>query len=997
MRILGLDLGTQSSSFAVLDNGKVTVLPLDSSVSIPSVVLHEPSGQVLVGKAAFEKSQQDPRNCYMSLLQLLCLSKSERKGKRSLVALAPAPTQHIQSSTSGRLLTDLKTADPEMWVDEGYQLLAPSFVVAELLKRLYAQAAAAVHDPIDKVVLTCPGYFNSVQRQALKDAVSLAQIPVPCSIVSESSANALYLGHTLFAQLQRQQSNLNDCLVLMYSWSAGKFECSVLALNYKSGLSAPEAQEEMARRVYGSSADASNGFNGVTASNGISGHGLVEVLASFTDQSLSGDALTHMLVDLLVNDFNYRHQIDLSKSREAMHRLFIAAEKAKVTLSREPKAEVLVPYICQSKGQDLHLKVELDAEQIIRVVYQPFIRKTVALCQRCLDAADVSLDQISQVLLVGKVTQYPELTETLKLLFSESQGRSELFMFEQRQWNSYVPKFVSLDSSLNPAACGAALYPNNSCPERANIELIECMPYAIGVKDGDTLKEIVPRFTPLPVSESQTLMVMEYAKDSIYSNTSSQRAFFRREMESSADNIARGCVTILLNHGACTLAELTLPHVMLVAGEIPGRRKGGFFVSDSIAVAKVTLKLKIETDHSLSVSLSDATNPSNERTWQLPGATLSTHEIARMQQELELHYRLERNAQHIKALSELPPYERLSYVDRTPELQPLLQQSVSSLAATNLVPSLTASSKDKVAIEQTDLNKQSERTKQTRGDLNTLSGTAANLATISTAGRASAASTAATAALKLSGLDKLSELPEILSRAEISSEDVSLESLSLTVNQQFAEDLGELLAQAASSLNTYHECTQSLEGLKDLLKAALQELSRVKQKSEQELTKTKKFALEKFLQDLIPVYDALDQAVLFGKEHSIDGAILQGQQQILELLENVLRQHGIVVEDPSGQLFNPQFHQAVSMLSTSEVAPKHVAKTLQKGLILNERLVRPAQVIVAKAPEPAVPMSQPQRLDSDALAASAAAAPSKATDSKLEKAASIASNPASVS
>lgn len=363
-------------------------------------------------------------------------------------------------------------------------------------------------------------------------------------------------------------------------------------------------------------------------------------------------------------------------------------------------------------------------------------------------------------------------------------------------------------------------------------------------------------------------------------------------------------------------------------------------------------------------------------------ASLSANEIARMQQELELHYRLERTAYHIKALSELPPYERLSYIDRTPELQPLLQQSVPSLA-----PSLAASSKDKVAMDQTD------STLQTRDESNTLSGSAA------------------TAALKLPGLDQFSELPEILSRADISSEDVSLESLSLTVNQQFAADLSELLAQAASNLNTYHECIQSLEGLKDLLKAALQELSRVKQKSEQELTKTKKFALEQFLQDLIPVYDALDQAVLFGKEHSIDGAILQGQQQILELLENVLRQHGIVVEDPSGQLFNPQFHQAVSMLATSEVAPKHVAKTLQKGLILNERLVRPAQVIVAKAPDQAAATSQSQCPDSDASAVSSASSSAdpisypiptifrialdNELNSKSQKAASVAANPAS--
>lgn len=1087
MRILGLDLGTQSSSFALFDQGKVTVLPLDSNVSTPSLVLHEPSGEVVVGKEAAVKAQQNPQDCYTSILRLLGARKHDIKDKHCLQNLALAPQVHNeQALRPNRGLPKALELEPELWVDEGYQLRSPSFIVAELLKRLFNQAASSISEPIDKLVITCPNYFNALQRQALLDAAKLANLPCPYSLLSENTAQALYLGHTLFAQLKRQQSSLNDCLVLMYNWSASKFECSLVALNYdyaarnpqspdnsagKAGLSADidkAAQSSSVNTNFVDSAESGGGLGtgqhaGTGTGTGIGidpgpgtgtgtgtgtgagdirgasqgagaevgtgarfgvgagkdtraeseagadagkagdacGRGMVEILATLAKTELGGDELTWAIVDLLLQEFSYRYQVDLSGSKLALQRLFTAAEQAKIELSKASSTEILVPYLTKVKDQDLHLKFVLTQEQLVNAVYKPFIRKTLEICYKCLDLAGLNLEQVSQVLMLGGVCKMPVVWDELRYLMSQRGQRADVLRFERFDCSSYVPKFIDLDASLAPGACGAAL----SC-EHPQIELVECLPYAIGVGAGEHMQTVLPRFAPLPASESQMLTVLEYSKDPLGnlanlgtlssigalaalgplgSPGNNLAAFYKREPEEEPkgtlgtlgtlgdfgplggmnDRVKGGqkvgqkeakgpkaTVTVCLNQGKSTLAVLTLPHVTLVPSEGMARRRvGGLFMNESLSVAQVKLTLKVDREQVILVTLTDAHNPSVTQSYVLPVTTLSNVEIARMQQELDLRYLVDAKTQQVKQLSQLSTPEILSYVDNHPELQPFLTKLNITLPHGNSATSASSSSQAQASTQA-----QAQAPAKAQASGYAAAQAQAQGPVRSQAQDAVLSQSPAQAQGLCSSQDPVgkrvgSELGGTVRQDKAGDSELSLEILGQAVSQNFAEQITEILRKATSDLSTYHECNQALEDLKDLLKVALQELTRFKQQSEQELTKTKKFAIEGLLNDLLPVYDALDQAVLFGKEREIDAAILQGQTQTLELFTRTLQQHGVLVEDPTGKLFDPKFHQAISLIESTEVEPKHVAKTLQKGWILNERVVRPAQVIVAKVPD----------------------------------------------
>src|SRR5262249_22317393 len=114
-----------------------------------------------------------------------------------------------------------------------------------------------------------------------------------------------------------------------------------------------------------------------------------------------------------------------------------------------------------------------------------------------------------------------------------------------------------------------------------------------------------------------------------------------------------------------------------------------------------------------------------------------------------------------------------------------------------------------------------------------------------------------------------------------------------------------------------------------------------------------KFALERFAGELLPVVDNLERAVDAARAHSDDkaaGAIADGVELSLKLFIDTLAKAELVQVDPLGQPFDPKFHQAVSLLESDTAEPNSVLEVLQKGYTLNGRLVRPAMVIVAKAP-----------------------------------------------
>lgn len=159
------------------------------------------------------------------------------------------------------------------------------------------------------------------------------------------------------------------------------------------------------------------------------------------------------------------------------------------------------------------------------------------------------------------------------------------------------------------------------------------------------------------------------------------------------------------------------------------------------------------------------------------------------------------------------------------------------------------------------------------------------------------------------------------------------------------QKIAELTAEVAAA-------KQALADQKEGALRALAEGENAKRRAETEIDKARKFALEKFAGDLLPVLDNLEQAIRFAdRENEDTKPIIEGVDLTLKTFTSTVEKHGLVVLDPEGETFNPEQHQAMSMQESADLAPNTVMAVMQKGYQINGRLLRPAMVMVSKAPE----------------------------------------------
>ena len=130
------------------------------------------------------------------------------------------------------------------------------------------------------------------------------------------------------------------------------------------------------------------------------------------------------------------------------------------------------------------------------------------------------------------------------------------------------------------------------------------------------------------------------------------------------------------------------------------------------------------------------------------------------------------------------------------------------------------------------------------------------------------------------------------------------------------------------------------------------ELENVRRRAQRDLESAHKYALEKFLHDLLPIHDSLEMGLAAAKDDSADVAKLrEGSELILKMFMDLLNKYDIEMIDPEGHLFDPEHHQAMTMLESPDHEPNTVVSVMQKGYKLNDRLVRPAMVAVSKVPD----------------------------------------------
>jgi len=167
-------------------------------------------------------------------------------------------------------------------------------------------------------------------------------------------------------------------------------------------------------------------------------------------------------------------------------------------------------------------------------------------------------------------------------------------------------------------------------------------------------------------------------------------------------------------------------------------------------------------------------------------------------------------------------------------------------------------------------------------------------------------------------------------------------------NQDQSEDNAEAVSTDDSIGDVLNE---EIISLKEQVLRAHADAQNARRRAEQDVEKARKFALEKFVSDLLPVADNLERAITAGDaENETQKAVLDGVALTLKSLQDALTKYKVEVVDPAGEPFDPQLHQAMTMVPNPDMEPNTVMDVFQKGYTLNGRLVRPAMVVVSSAP-----------------------------------------------
>jgi molecular chaperone DnaK len=350
-KIIGIDLGTTNSVVAVMEGDQPTVIQnAEGSRLTPSVVAFSKTGERLVGQVAKRQAVTNPENTVFSIKRFMGRRFDEVSEEMKMVPYDVA-----------------RAGNADVRVKAGGQELAPPQISAMVLQKLKQAAEDYLGQPVSKAVITVPAYFNDAQRQATKEAGSIAGLEV-MRIVNEPTAAALAYG------LDKKK----DETIAVYDFGGGTFDISILEV----------------------------------------GEGVVEVKSTNGDTHLGGDNLDHRIIEWIIAEFRKSDGIDLSRDRMALQRLREAAEKAKMELSSVMETEINLPFITADASGPKHLLMKLSRAKFESLV-EELLQKTVGPTRQALTDAGIDASKIDEVVLVGGSTRIPRVQQIVKDLFKK--------------------------------------------------------------------------------------------------------------------------------------------------------------------------------------------------------------------------------------------------------------------------------------------------------------------------------------------------------------------------------------------------------------------------------------------------------------------------------------------------------------------------------------------------------------------------------------------------
>ncbi len=355
-KVIGIDLGTTNSCVAVIEGQDAEVIAnSEGGRTTPSMVAFTKDGERLVGQTAKRQAVTNPQNTVYSIKRFMGRRYDEVATEISEVPYEVAP--------SGRDMAVAKIDGKEH---------TPPEISAMILQKMKQTAEDYLGEEVKQAVVTVPAYFNDSQRQATKDAGTIAGLEV-LRIVNEPTAAALAYG------LDKGGTNEQ---IAVYDLGGGTFDISILEL----------------------------------------GDGVFEVKSTNGDTHLGGDDFDQKIIDWLAEDFKQQEGIDLRQDAMALQRLKEAAEKAKIELSSSTSTDINLPFITADQTGPKHLQTTLSRAQFERLV-DDLIERTKAPCQQALADAELQPSEIDQVILVGGSTRTPKIQAVVQELFGREPHR----------------------------------------------------------------------------------------------------------------------------------------------------------------------------------------------------------------------------------------------------------------------------------------------------------------------------------------------------------------------------------------------------------------------------------------------------------------------------------------------------------------------------------------------------------------------------------------------
>ncbi len=354
-KIIGIDLGTTNSVVAVMEGDQPTVIPNpEGGRTTPSVVAYTKSGDRLVGQVAKRQAITNPENTVYSIKRFMGRRYREVPDEIKMV-----PYKVVESSNG------------DARVDINGKEIAPPDISAQILRYLKEAAESYLGQKVTKAVITVPAYFNDSQRQATKDAGTIAGLEV-MRIVNEPTAAALAYG----------MDKKKDQTIAVYDFGGGTFDISILEV----------------------------------------GEGVVEVKSTNGDTHLGGDNIDQRVIDWIIEEYRKDQGIDLSKDRMALQRLKEAAEKAKMELSTVLETDINLPFITADASGPKHLLMKLTRAKLEGLM-EDILQRSVGPCKQALADAGMSSSNIDEVVLVGGSTRIPRVQAIVKELFGREPHR----------------------------------------------------------------------------------------------------------------------------------------------------------------------------------------------------------------------------------------------------------------------------------------------------------------------------------------------------------------------------------------------------------------------------------------------------------------------------------------------------------------------------------------------------------------------------------------------